>query len=35
VVREELRDRGGIRREHALVKVERGALAHRERPAGG
>ena len=30
-VREQLRERGGIRREHALVKVERGPLVHRGR----
>ena len=29
VVREQMRERGGIRREHALVKVERGALVKR------
>jgi len=29
VVREELRERGGIRREHALVKVEHGPLVQR------
>jgi MerR family transcriptional regulator/heat shock protein HspR len=28
-VREQLRERGGIRREHALVKLERGPLVHR------
>ncbi len=28
-VREQLRERGGIRREHSLVKVERGPLVHR------
>ena len=30
VVREQLRERGGIRREHSLVKVERGALVQRD-----
>ena len=30
VVREQLRERGGIRREHALVKVERGPLVQRD-----
>ena len=34
VVREQLRDRGGIRREHSLVKVERGALVQRGRGSG-
>ena len=29
VVREQLRERGGIRREHSLVKVERGPLVQR------
>ena len=29
VVREQLRERGGIRREHALVKLERGPLVRR------
>jgi MerR family transcriptional regulator, heat shock protein HspR len=29
-VREQLRDRGGIRREHALIKLERGPLVHRQ-----
>lgn len=29
-VREQLRERGGIRREHALVKVERGPLVQRD-----
>ena len=28
-VREQLRERGGIRREHALVKLERGPLVQR------
>ena len=36
VVREQLRERGGIRREHALVKVEHVALVQRGRgPSGG
>ncbi|HEV8631783.1 MAG TPA: MerR family transcriptional regulator [Thermoanaerobaculia bacterium] len=34
VVREELRNRGGIRREHALVKVERGPLMRSGRGPG-
>lgn len=34
VVREQLRDRGGIRREHALVKLERGPLVARGRGPG-
>jgi MerR family transcriptional regulator, heat shock protein HspR len=34
-VREQLRERGGIRREHSLVKVERGPLAQRELPQRG
>ncbi|HXT19330.1 MAG TPA: MerR family transcriptional regulator [Thermoanaerobaculia bacterium] len=29
-VREQLRERGGIRREHSLVKVERGPLVQRD-----
>ena len=28
-VREQLRERGGIRREHALIKIERGPLVQR------
>jgi len=35
VVREQLRERGGIRREHALVKLEHGALVQRGRGSGG
>jgi MerR family transcriptional regulator, heat shock protein HspR len=35
VVREQMRERGGIRREHALVKLEHGALAQRGRGSGG
>ena len=30
VVREQLRERGGIRREHALVKIEHGPLVQRD-----
>jgi MerR family transcriptional regulator, heat shock protein HspR len=30
VVREQLRERGGIRREHALVKLEHGPLVQRD-----
>ena len=35
-VREQLRERGGIRREHALIKIERGPLMRRDprRPGG-
>lgn len=29
-VREQLRERGGIRREHALVRIERGPLVQRD-----
>jgi MerR family transcriptional regulator/heat shock protein HspR len=35
VVREQLRERSGIRREHALVKFEHGPLAHREQRGRG
>jgi MerR family transcriptional regulator/heat shock protein HspR len=34
-VREQLRERGGIRREHALVKVERGPLMRSGRGGSG
>jgi MerR family transcriptional regulator/heat shock protein HspR len=34
-VREQLRERGGIRREHSLVKMEHGPLVHRGRGSEG
>jgi len=34
-VREQLRERGGIRREHALVKIEHGPLVHRDQRGRG